>query len=140
MTTDDEGSDRSGQAQGEIPIAFFLAHPRDLTATSSRESNQPSSLSSSTAGVSFYVYLAAIDARVRGQRLFPLLVESVKRHAFQLGYASIAIGTIPARFPRMYSILSKEGSGWEVVEWKVGEDGLRKVVMKMILEYMPVLV
>ena len=116
--------------EGTKPVAFFLAHPRPLTNSSS-----VSDISSDC----YYIYLAAVHPAARSQGLFPLLLEATKQYARQAGYDVLSIGTIPSRFPRMYRNLTKEGNRWEVVEWKDGldEHGGQivggKVVMKMAL-------
>ncbi|KAK5942712.1 hypothetical protein PMZ80_005278 [Knufia obscura] len=107
-----------GDSQTAPLQAFFFVHPRPLS--KSQET--------------LHVYLAAVHPSARGQGIFSVLLDETKKRAKGAGFQVLTVSTIPARFPRMYEILSKPGSGWNAVEWADLEDGGRKVIMKMVVD------
>ena len=81
-----------------------------------------------------HIYLAAIHLSARGQGVFPLLLEEAKCKAMDADVKILSVATVPKRFPRMYSILNRPGSGWETVQWKEASEGVQtKVYMSMKL-------
>lgn len=83
---------------------------------------------------SYHIYIAAIHPSARGQGIFSQLLQVTKEDARAAGRKIVTISTYPDRFPTMYAILSRQGSGWEVVEWTDKDvEGARKVLMKMNL-------
>lgn len=81
---------------------------------------------------SYHIFISGVHPSARGQGLFPVLLDATRDYARSAGYKVLTVSTVPEKFGRMYEILSREGSGWEVVKWE-GEEGkgVRKVVMKM---------
>lgn len=97
--------------------AFFLVHPRPICPGSNT--------------IPYHIYLAGVHPSAQGQGLFLLLLDATKVQAWQKGFRVLTISTVPSVFKRMFSLLNKEGSGWQIYEFKDGEDGRRKVVFKM---------
>lgn len=83
---------------------------------------------------SYHIYVSAVHPSARGTSLFSRLLNATKEDARSAGCKILTISTYPDRFPTMFAILNREGSGWELVKWENEEGGSRKVVMKMILE------
>jgi hypothetical protein len=119
VTRVDSNSPNVPTSTGSPPIlGFFFNFPRQLS-----ESNQ-----------SYHIYLAAVHPSARGQNIFPQLLEKTKQMATERGYQMLTVSTIPARFQRMYGILTRPNTGWEVLEWKEGGgEGYPKVIMQMRL-------
>lgn len=138
--TGNEGNastDSKATKEGERIVAFFSAHPRLQPGSATLTTSVlPESELNSENSTSYHIFLAAVHPSTRGAGLFPLLLEATKKRAREEGYRVLTISTIPERFPRMYGILSREGSGWEVFEWRDGEGygGMKKVVMWMRLD------
>lgn len=112
------------------PTAFFFTHPRSTTKDAdARDSYQEHS---------YHIYLAAVQPGQRGKGLFKLLIGATKQKATECGYQSMTVATIPARFPRMYGLLSRPSSGWKPIEEKIvempGGSSERKVVMQIVLD------
>ena len=64
-----------------------------------------------------------------------MLLEETKMRAKAARFQILTVSTIPEKFQGMYGILSRAGSGWEVVQWEELPNGEgRKVVMKMVVE------
>lgn len=105
------------EPQPDMMLGMFLNYPR------SRDGLQ-----------SYHIFISAVHPSARGRGLFSILLGATEEYARAAGYAVLTVSTIPELFPRMFSILSREGSGWEVLKWEgeVGK-GERKVVMKMVL-------
>lgn len=83
---------------------------------------------------SYHIFISAVHPLARGRGLFKVLLNATKDHAQSAGYTTLTVSTFPDQFERMFAILSKEESGWEVIEWEnEAEKGNRKVVMKMII-------
>lgn len=138
-TEDDTSTDSKPTKEGERVVAFFSAHPRlhhSGSASSLLSSASAEGELNGESSPSYHIYLAAVHPSARGGGLFPLLLEATKKRAREEGYPVLTVATIPERFPRMYGILSREGSGWEVLEWKDAEEskGMKKVVMWMRLD------
>lgn len=99
----------------EKMLGIFLNHPRSKDGLNS-----------------YHIFISAVHPSARGQGLFPVLLDATKEYARSVGYRVLTVSTVPESFGRMYEILGRKGSGWEVVKWE-GEvgSGNRKVVMKM---------
>lgn len=83
---------------------------------------------------SYHIWIAAVHPRARGQGVFPILMNATEQLARAAGYHVLTVATIPSRFERMYSILSRENSGWEILKWEALDDSQeRKVTMKKML-------
>lgn len=107
-------------------LGYFFAHPRAPSKTVNTDQRN-----------TYHIYLAAVHPSARGKGIFLLLLEATKVFARKADYNTLTIATIPDKFKRMYYILSKAGSGWELLEEVYVNDveGLpkRKVLMKMPL-------
>lgn len=131
-----------------VPTAGRSIHADDKTAKEQRSQVTPTEVAAGGLvgmffnfprerdGLIFYhIFLSAIHPTARGQGLFTMLLDATKNFAKHAGYDTLTVSTFPNRFHRMFSILSKEGSGWEILEWQDKADPeKKKVVMRMVLD------
>lgn len=84
---------------------------------------------------SYHIFIAAVHPSARGMGLFSRLRDAAKADARLAGYRTLTISTFPSLFETMFALLSRKGSGWEVVKWDDEPTvGSRRVVMKMGLD------
>lgn len=123
-TSEDGGQDQhispsSSEATTQPPpqplLSMFLTYPRSRDGLSS-----------------YHIFLSAVHPSARGQGLFSILLNATRDYARSMGYRVLTVSTVPEKFGTMFGILSREGSGWEVVKWE-GETGKGKVIMKMAI-------
>lgn len=77
-------------------VGFILAHPK-------RHPNH--------SGPALHIWLAGVLPASRGTGTFHGLMKLVEEHARQQSVRTLSVATFPAKFEKMYSILTK--TGWE---------------------------
>lgn len=111
-TTQDTSSlsSKSTSTADHGPVGFIFASPQKYA---------------SLPYPTLHIWLAGVPDWARGTGVFAALMDEVEKHARgdsegegggrQAKLPALSVCTFPARFPRMFAILQKQG--WEVKEW-----------------------
>lgn len=80
--------------EADTPVGFIFAHPK---------------LHEGQSGPALHIWLAGVLPASRGTGMFHGLVDKVEEQARQHGVKTLSVATFPAKFEKMYSILTKTG-------------------------------
>lgn len=78
----------------DTPVGFIFAHPK---------------LHAANTTPALHIWLAGVLPASRGTGMFHGLMEKVEEQAHQHGVKTLSVATFPAKFEKMYSILTKTG-------------------------------
>jgi GNAT superfamily N-acetyltransferase len=93
LPTSDNPTDSNSPS---LPVGFIFAHPKQHPDQSSP---------------ALHIWLAGVLPASRGTGMFPRLMQMAEGHAREKGVRMLSVATFPAKFEKMYAILTK--TGWE---------------------------